>query len=338
MEKIIVNYKLHISPNSQEINKIIIVYPGLDAISTTPQFPSTSNNLEKYNLFSQFISQMSSPNTAVIAVEYPGPHAWGSEINFEVLTDNIKDTLQNAMEEINSKKLIIDVEKVDLFSHSYGFVPLFWSLANNILNDVFELQSSAGTIDMHLFEPYGMAAMKSAKENSAALREYDVLKATRAKFVGIDNDDINPTKAAQNEIKQLKAFDDSKFKVKNINIILGLFRPSKSIHESYGNINPEEMRVNLVKLSNVGHGGALVDMLKAQQDHALLPDYAAPAVQSLLEACICSLNGIKDDASKEVVAQKVMELCIKEQLILMPKAQLDSTATSSNTSTIKPTI
>jgi hypothetical protein len=43
---------------------------------------------------------MSSPNTVVIAIEYPGPHAWGSEISFEVLTDNIKDTLQNAVEEI----------------------------------------------------------------------------------------------------------------------------------------------------------------------------------------------------------------------------------------------
>jgi hypothetical protein len=214
---------------------------------------------------------------------------------------------------------------------------LFWSLAHNIFDDVFDLKNT-GTIDIHLFELYGIAAMKSAKENGAAIREYDVLKATRAKFFGIDNDNINLTQAAQNEIKQLRAFSDSKFKVKNINIMLGLFKPSKSIHESYGSISPEEMRVSLVKLSNVGHGGALVDLLKAQQNHTLLPDYAAPAVQSLLEACICSLNGIKDDVSKEVVAQNVMELCIKEQLILMPKAQLDSTATSSNTSTIKPTI
>jgi hypothetical protein len=51
MEKIIVNYKLHISPNSQEINKIIIVYPGMDDTSIASQSPNTSNNLEKYNLF-----------------------------------------------------------------------------------------------------------------------------------------------------------------------------------------------------------------------------------------------------------------------------------------------
>lgn len=318
-------YKLHTSPNSKDIKRIIIVFPGMDDGMEGGK-PTTSNNIDKYDIFSKFTAEMSEPGVAVITTEYTGPHAWGTPIDFNTLTANIEETLKDAITELKERSFAIKVERVDLGSHSYGFTALFWSLANDILSRVIGEGYKGGT-NLHLFEPYGIAAMKSAKENSLALREYDVVTAAQQRFFGIANNE-NSALAAESELTQLRAFD-SHFQIKSLSIILGLFRPSKSIHGSYGEINAEENGVNVTKLDKVGHGGAFLDILKAQQSKTPAPDYALVGFQTLMNAWISSLRGIHPNDVTEmavnarITIQKWIEkLCISEELMTEPKVEM----------------
>lgn len=317
-------YKLHTSPNSKGINHLIVIYPGMDdGVEAGTNKPTTSNNIEKYDIVGKITAELSEPGVTVITLEYLGPHEWGTPIDFIVLTDDIAQTLLDAVDNLKAKSFVgINIKKIDLVSHSYGFTALFWSLANNVFSRVIGKDCKGGT-NLHLFEPYGISAMKAAKESSLAFREYEVVAAAQERFPDIASNE-NSAQAAQNELTKLRSFEDHSA-VNSMNIILGLFRPSKSIHDSYGAINADEMGVNVIKLDKVGHGGAFLDILKAKQAKALPPDYALTGFQILMNALICSLRGIKPNdnttiakAAREAIQQRIVELSIRSQLMPRP--------------------
>ena len=316
------SYILHISPNSKNINHMVIIYPGIDDITGAGPEPKTSNNLGKYDIFASFIARMSEPGVAVIVLEYSGPYAWGEPLNFSKLTDEIEKTLLAAMNALRKEQLDLDIEKIDLGAHSYGFNALYWSLANEIFSRVigdYKCQTN-----VHLFEPYGLAAIKSAQENSLALRELEIIAAAQQRYLGMRN--ASPVQVAQNELQQLRAFD-SNFQISNHNIMLGSSMPDQAIHDSYGAIDAQKTAVNLTKLSNVRHGGALFDALIAKRDQQLLAEPVLKGFHTLMHAWICALNGVQlDDVSEKAVNtklaiwQKIEELLIKERLMAPKEA------------------
>lgn len=319
-------YKMYVSPDSTKINRLIVIYPGMDALTEpgAQQF-ITSNNINRYDIFAKFTAVMSEPGAVVIVPEYPAPYAWGKPIDFSILTNEIEHNLQEALHELRSNKLNIDIQKIDLGAHSYGFVALFWSLANEIFGRLLQ-KNITYKINLHLFDPYAIAAMHG-QPNTDAFRDQEVIVATQQRFYGIA-DAIDPVQTAQNELRQLKSFDH----IRNINIMLGMLKPLPAIHNSYGAINPYEAHVNLMKLERVASGGGLLDILKAQLNKEYAPEDALTGFQILMNAWVFALQNVSEDHSTEAVMQiieniqkKIDELCIHAGLMAIPEQVTEQT-------------
>ena len=241
-------YRVYISPDSKKIENLIVIYPGMDNLTVLSSTqPLTSNNINKYDLFAKITAQFMVPGSAVIVIEYPAPHEWGTPINFSVLTEGIASTLGAALDKIRADSFELYIKRIDLGAHSYGIVPLFWSLANNIYEKVLGTHAKCEK-NLHLLEPYGLAAIRD-EENTRAYRDQEVVAAARKRFHGIVSAE-KLSEAAKEEITLLRSFD-----VKNVNIMFGMLNPIAEVHNSYGAIDPKEAHIKIMKLDGVGHGG-----------------------------------------------------------------------------------
>lgn len=316
-------YRVYISPDSEKIENLIVIYPGMDSLASLGSTqPLMSNNINKYELFAEITSKFMIPDSAIIVLEYSAPYEWGTPINFSVLTNGIAYTLRAALDKIRTDGFQLYIKRIDLGAHSYGMVPLFWSLANNIYEKIPGVNAKCEK-KLHLFEPYGFAAIRD-EENTRAYRDQEVVAAARERFHGIVSAE-KLSEAAKEEITLLRSFD-----VKNVNIMFGMLNPIAEVHNSYGAIDPKEAHIKIMKLDGVGHGAGLLDILKSQLDKKYAPDYALKSFQILLSAWIFSLHGIKKtDTQEEImhlgqnIQKKIESLCIEAGI--MASTDLPST-------------
>lgn len=220
--------------NSKEVTELVLIFPGIN--DSAPH----SNDVEKYETMAKIIAQR--PDTAVVVMGYSSPHNWGNQIDFDILTNELKSTLGAALLELQNNKVSINLKNVKYVAHSYGFTIANVALHKEILSDMY-----LGKIDLLLVEPYGFAPMQFTKSNK--LREPEVAAAFLELLPELNNTDKQ--QAAKSELQLLSQY------LNRVGAILGEFRPTQSIHESYGKVIER-----VTALPGVGHGCNLASIEK----------------------------------------------------------------------------